>query len=160
MATIQQLTDYKVDMDAENVMDVRTEKIDPIVSSNYRYTFRLDTSAYLDKNTMLLFKCRAKTGEAANKIRLNCFNGGLGAIENVELRIGDFQVQRINNVNQWSTLNHLYSSSPEVQNKKFSAYLQNGLRYRVLDETQANAGTGDSDLTGVITTDPAKSGIN
>ncbi len=160
MSSLQDLTDYSVDMNAENIMDVRTEKIDPIVSSAYRYTFRLDTSAYLDKNTMLLFKCRAKTGEGANKVRLNCFNGGLGAIQNVELRIGDFQVQRINNVNQWATLNHLYSSSPAVQNKKFSAYLQNGLEYRVLNESEANAGTGASDLTGVITTDPAKSGIN
>tara|TARA_Y100001938_G_scaffold5555_1_gene6945 strand:+ start:1147 stop:2628 length:1482 start_codon:yes stop_codon:yes gene_type:complete len=156
---IAQLTDYSVDMDAENVMDVRTEKLDPIVSSAYRYTFRLDTAAYLDKNTMLLFKVKAKTGEAANNIRLNCFNGGLGAIENVELRIGDFQVQRINNVNQWSTLNHLYSSSPEVQNKKFSHYLQNGIQYRVLTEDEANAGQ-DADLTGVITTDPVASGIN
>jgi hypothetical protein len=156
---LAQLTDYSVDMDAENVMDVRTEKIDPIVSSAYRYTFRLDTAAYLDKNTMLLFKVKAKTGEAANNIRLNCFNGGLGAIENVELRIGDFQVQRINNVNQWSTLNHLYSSSPEVQNKKFSHYLQNGIQYRVLTEDEANAGA-NADLTGVITTDPVASGIN
>ena len=54
---IQQLTDYSVDMDQENVMDVRTEKIDPIVSSAYRYTFRFDSAAYLDKNTMLMFKC-------------------------------------------------------------------------------------------------------
>ena len=55
MNTLDRLTDYSVDMDAENIMDVRTEKLDPIVSSNYRYTFRLDTSSYLDKNTMLLF---------------------------------------------------------------------------------------------------------
>lgn len=153
---LQKLTDYSVDMDAENIMDIRTEKLDPIVSSNYRYTFRLDSAAYLDKNTMLLFKCRAKTGVGADNLRLNCFNGGLGAIENVELQIGDFQVQKINNVNQWSTLNHLYSQSQEVQNKKFPAYLQNCLKYDVLSAE----GTPAADNVGVITPDNALSGIN
>ena len=154
--TLERLTDYSVDMDAENIMDVRTEKLDPIVSSAYRYTFRLDTSAYLDKNTMLLFKCKAKTGEGANNCRLNCWNGGLGAIQNVELRIGDFSVQRINNVNLWSTMNHLYSSTPEVQNKKFSHYLQNGLKYQVRN----SQGAADEAMVGTIQPDNDNSGIN
>mgnify|MGYP003657671953 FL=1 len=153
---ISRLTDYKVDMDAENIMDVRTEKLDPIVSSASRYVFRFDTSAYLDKNTMLLFKPRAKTGEGANNLRLNCFNGGLGAIKSVELRIGDFVVQKIDNVNQWSTLNHVYSQSPEVQDKKLSAYLQNNLKYKVI----TSQGTPASDNVGVIAVDNDKSGIN
>ena len=156
MNTLDRLTDYSVDMDAENIMDVRTEKLDPIVSSAYRYTFRLDTSAYLDKNTMLLFKCKAKTGEGANNCRLNCWNGGLGAIQNVELRIGDFSVQRINNVNLWSTMNHLYSSTPEVQNKKFSHYLQNGLKYQVRN----SQGAADEAMVGTIQPDNDNSGIN
>jgi len=153
---ISRLTDYKVDMDAENIMDVRTEKLDPIVSNAYSYTFRFDTSAYLDKNTMLLFKPKAKTGEGANNLRLNCFNGGLGAIQSVELRIGDFVVQRIDNVNTWSTLNHLYSQTPGVQDKKLSAYLQNNLKYDVISAQ----GTPSSDNVGVIAVDGAKSGIN
>ena len=153
---ISRLTDYKVDMDAENIMDVRTEKLDPIVSSASRYVFRFDTSAYLDKNTMLLFKPRAKTGQGASNLRLNCFNGGLGAIKSVELRIGDFVVQKIDNVNQWSTLNHVYSQSPEVQDKKLSAYLQNNLKYKVI----TSQGTPASDNVGVIAVDNDKSGIN
>ena len=153
---IQQLTDYSVDMDQENVMDVRTEKIDPIVSSAYRYTFRFDSAAYLDKNTMLMFKCRTPADVAGTDLRLNGWNGGLGAIKDVELQIGDFQVQKIHNVNDWSTLNHLKSASPEVQNKKFSHYLQNGLKYKVLNK----AGTADSDIVGAIAVDNDKSGIN
>ena len=110
MDNLDRLTDYSVDMDAENIMDVRTEKLDPIVSGAYRHTFRLDTSAYLDKNTMLLFKVRAKDLATSNdNCRLNCFNGALSCIQSIEMQIGDFQVQKINNVNQWATLNHLYS---------------------------------------------------
>ena len=153
---LSRLTDYSVD-DAENIMDVRTEKLDPIVSSAYRYTFRLDTAAYLDKNTMLLFKCKAKSGAVAgDNCRLNCFNGGLGAIKDVELQIGDFQVQKIHKVNEWATLNHLYSLTPEVQNKKLSSYLHNGLSYQVLNAE----GTPAADNVGVITPDNNKSGIN
>jgi len=156
MDVMSRLTDYSVD-DAENIMDVRTEKLDPIVSSNYRYTFRLDSAAYLDKNTMLLFKCRAASGAiSGDNCRLNCFNGGLGAIKDVELQIGDFQVQKIHNVNQWATLNHLYSLPPEVQNKKLSAYLQNGIKYQVLNAQ----GTPASDNVGVIAPDNTTSGIN
>jgi len=156
MDMLSRLTDYSVD-DAENIMDVRTEKLDPIVSSAYRYTFRLDTAAYLDKNTMLLFKCKAKDGTvSADNCRLNCFNGGLGAVKDVELQIGDFQVQKVHKVNEWATLNHLYSLTPEVQNKKLSSYLQNGLAYKVLNAQ----GTPASDNVGVIAVDSEKSGIN
>lgn len=153
---LSRLTDYSVD-DAENIMDVRTEKLDPIVSSAYRYTFRLDTAAYLDKNTMLLFKCKAKDGTvSAANCRLNCFNGGLGAVKDVELQIGDFQVQKVHKVNEWATLNHLYSLTPEVQNKKLSSYLHNGLSYQVLNAQ----GTPVADNVGVIAPDNNKSGIN
>ena len=156
MDMLSRLTDYSVD-DAENIMDVRTEKIDPIVSSAYRYTFRLDTSAYLDKNTMLLFKCKAKDGTvSAANCRLNCFNGGLGAIKDVTIRVGDFVLQKLHQVNEWATLNHLYSLTPEVQNKKLSSYLQNGLAYEVLNAQ----GTPASDNVGVIAVDGNKSGIN
>lgn len=157
MDMLKQLTDYSVDMDAENIMDVRTEKLDPIVSSAYRYVFRFDSAAYLDKNTMLMFKCKAKdaTVSAAN-CRLNTFNGALGSIKNVELQIGDFQVQKIENVNQWSTLNHLYSVPPEVQNKKLAAYLQNGLKFSV----RKAAGDANDDVVGAIQPDNEKSGIN
>lgn len=157
MDMLDRLTDYSVDMDAENIMDVRTEKIDPIVSSAYRYVFRFDSAAYLDKNTMLMFKCKAKDGTVSgDNVRLNVFNGGLGAIKDVELQIGDFQVQKIHNVNEWSTLNHLYSLPPEVQNKKLAAYIQNGIKFNVRD-TQ---GTANSENVGTIQVDNTKSGIN
>ena len=47
MNQLQRLTDYRV-QDQESIMEIRTERLDPIVSSNYRYQFRLDTSSYID----------------------------------------------------------------------------------------------------------------
>ena len=91
--SLQRLTDYSVD-DQESIMDIRTERLDPIVSSDYRYTFRLDTMSYVDRNSMLTFKCNASAAAAGN-VRVNCFNGGLGAIKSIELQVGDFQIQKI-----------------------------------------------------------------
>ena len=105
MNQLQQLTDYKVS-DAESIMEIRTERLDPIVSSAYRYQFRLDTSSYIDRNTMLTFKCHS-TAAANNNCRLNTFNGGLSCVKNIELQVGDFSIQKIENVNLWATANHL-----------------------------------------------------
>ena len=154
MAEIQRLTNYAPD-DTENFMDIRTERLDPIVSSAYRYQFRLDPAAFLDKNSMLLFKVNSADGNSANK-RLNCFNGGLGAIKTIELQIGDHQVQRIDDVGKWATLNKLYSLPVAVQEKVMSHYLKSQLKY----EVQKAEGTQRSDVTGVIRPDGTNSGIN
>ncbi len=154
MTDINRLTDYQVD-DLESNMEIRTERLDPIVSSAYRYTFRIDSSSYIDRNSMLVFK--AHSSAAANdNCRANCFSGFLGAIKSVELQIGDFQVQKIENVNRWSALNHLASRSPQVQNKKLSHYLHNALKY----EVRSVAGAADSEVTGSIAPDNTNSGIN
>jgi hypothetical protein len=154
MNQLQRLTNYNV-ADTESIMEIRTERLDPIVSSAYRYQFRLDTSSYIDRNTMLTFKCHTTAG-ASDNVRLNCFNGGLGAIRSVELQVGDFSIQKIENVNLWSTANHLYAKTPSVQNKKLSHYLHNALKYKV----NPVAGAADCDVTGSIAPDNDKSGVN
>ncbi len=45
------LVDYTVE-DVPNVMEVRTEILEPTQSSAYRHTFRIDQSGFLDENTM------------------------------------------------------------------------------------------------------------
>ncbi len=154
MNQLNRLTDYKVD-DQESIMEIRTERLDPIVSSAYRYQFRLDTSSYIDRNTMLLFKCHSSAA-ANNNCRVNCWNGGLGAIKSIELQVGDFSIQKIDNVNQWSTTNHLYNLTPSVQNKKLSHYLHNALKY----EVRSAAGAADCEVVGSIQPDGTNSGIN
>ena len=42
---IGRLTDYTVD-GSDSIMDIRSELLDPIVSSSYRYQFRLDTASF------------------------------------------------------------------------------------------------------------------
>ena len=152
--SLQRLTDYKVD-DQESIMDIRTERLDPIVSSDYRYVFRLDTMAYVDRNSMLTFKCHSSAA-ANNNCRVNCWNGGLGAIKSIELQVGDFTIQKIEDVNLWATTNHLYAVPPAVQDKKFSHYLHNALKY----EVRETAGAADCEVVGSIQPAGATSGIN
>lgn len=154
MTDINRLTDYQVD-DLESNMEIRTERLDPIVSSAYRYTFRIDSSSYIDRNSMLVFKAHT-TAAANNNVRVNTWSGFLGAIKSVELQVGDFSIQKINNVNRWSALNHLYSRSPQVQNKKLSHYLHNQLRPEVLSV----AGAASEQVTGAIEPSATLSGIN
>ena len=154
MNQLQKLTDYSV-TDAESIMEIRTERLDPIVSSAYRYQFRLDTSSYIDRNTMLTFKAPS-TAAANDNCRLNCWNGGLGAIKSIELQVGDFSIQKIENVNLWATANHLYAKTPSVQNKLLSHYLHNNLKYEVVPV----AGAADCDVVGSIKPDNSTSGIN
>ena len=150
---ISQLTDYSTD-DRESLMDCRTELLDPVVSSAYRYQFRLDASSFLDKNSLLLFKPVAVDNAGAR--RLNCWNGGLGCIRAIEFQVGDFQVQRIEDINLWSSTNMLYNLPPAVQTKKLGHYLHNQLKYLVSSGT----GPGVSDLTGQVEVDNGNSGIN
>lgn len=149
---MNRLTDYSI-TDEDSIVDIRTELLDPIVSSNFRYQFRLDASSFLDKNTMLLFKMSQSSG---NSQRLNVVNGAFGALSAIEFQVGDFQVQRIEDVNLWATLNSLLRETPAVQNKKLGHYLQNQAKYEVL---QSN-GAGDGQLTGAIQLDNTNSGIN
>lgn len=150
---VSQLTDYSTD-DRESLMDCRTELLDPVVSSAYRYQFRLDASSFLDKNSLLLFKPVAVDNAGAR--RLNCWNGGLGCIRAIEFQVGDFQVQRIEDINLWSSTNMLYNLPPAVQTKKLGHYLHNQLKYLVSSGT----GPGVSDLTGQVEVDNGNSGIN
>ena len=152
---INRLTDYSTD-GSDSIMDIRSELLDPIVSSTYRYQFRLDTASFLDKNTLLLFKPRATNGGDSGNLRLNSWNGALGAIRAVEFQIGDFQVQRIEDINEWATTNMLYNLPPDVQTKKLGHYLHNQLQYQV----SSTAGAGVSDLVGQVEVDNERSGIN
>ena len=159
-SSIQRLTDYRL-TDTENIMEVRTERIFPINSSTYKHIFRLDTAGFLDKSSMLTFKCNAKDGVASAKnLRLNCFNGVLGAIKRVQLHFGDFEIANLTEAGRWATLNHLYKLKTDVQNKKLSHYLGNQLHYEVLaadDATNMAAGNGP---TGAIYPDNTRSGMN
>ena len=121
MASLQELTNYEA-TSPDNVMDVRTEFLEPIHSTGntFKHTFRIDTMGFLDKNTLLCFKTKA-TANSGN-LRANTFNGVLGAIKRVRLLFGDFEIQDLDNCGMWATLNHLVKMRPDSRRKKMGHY--------------------------------------
>lgn len=163
MASLQELTNYEATA-PDNVMDVRTEFLEPIHSTGntYKHTFRIDTMGFLDKNTLLCFKPLAKDGTvSAAGVRANTFNGVLGGVKRVRLLFGDFEIQDLDSVGMWATLNHLMKMRPDSRLKKMGHYLGNQLHTQVLaDTTPAISAQGSLGQTGQIYPNNETSGIN
>ncbi len=160
MASLQELTNYEA-TSPDNVMDVRTEFLEPIHSTGntMKHTFRIDTMGFLDKNTLLCFKM--KNAAANSNLRANTFNGVLGAIKRCRLLFGDFEIQDLDNVGMWATLNHLLKMRPDSRLKKMGHYLSNQLHTQVLEEADtAISAQGGLGLTGQIYPNNDTSGIN
>tara|TARA_Y100001972_G_scaffold19650_2_gene22594 strand:- start:3425 stop:4930 length:1506 start_codon:yes stop_codon:yes gene_type:complete len=160
MASLQELTNYEA-TSPDNVMDVRTEFLEPIHSTGntFKHTFRIDTMGFLDKNTLLCFKTKA-TANSGN-LRANTFNGVLGAIKRVRLLFGDFEIQDLDNCGMWATLNHLVKMRPDSRRKKMGHYLANALDTQVLQETDNSiSAQGGLGQTGQIYPNNDTSGIN
>lgn len=161
------LTDYSVD-DTPNIMDVKTELISPISSStnSYKQTFRLDTAAYLDSDTLLLFKGLAKDANtSADDLRFNSASGCLGAIDRVQFRIGGFVIQNLSEAGLWSALNVLYKERPDKQNKYWTHYFHNCLKTKVAGHASdadlaKGSDAGKNATTGSFVIDSAKNGFD
>ena len=95
--TIEELMDYQV-TDRENVMDARSDRLDPITSSTYRYRFRVDSYGYCGRDSVLLFKLTGDEG--TDVLRTNIMSGGLGAISVARLSVGDQIIQETRDFNQ------------------------------------------------------------
>ncbi len=163
MASLADLTNYTA-TSPDNVMDVRTEFLEPLHSTGntYKHTFRIDTMGFLDKNTLLCFKPVAKDATvSAAGVRANAFNGVLGGVKRVRLLFGDFEIQDLDSVGMWATLNHLLKMRPDSRLKKMGHYLANQLHTQVLQETTAAiSGQGGLGQTGQIYPNNSTSGIN
>lgn len=160
--------------DINNILDIRSETVYPLSlsASAKKYIFRLEPNGYLDKDSMLLFKL--KNVNDNQDLRVNIFNGALGAINRATLSIGDYTLNDTDSVNKWSTLHHLSSMPRSKQNAYLSHYLGNQLHTEVLDistqhivqipipESDPPAFIDDPrsvDGVGSLQVDPRKSGI-
>ena len=128
MNTLNDLTDYAEPLQP-NAMDIRTEYLEPITSSTYKYTFRLDQSGYLDTNSMIVWKPQAKArgGTATDNIlRHNMWNGALGGIKRVIFQVGDNIINDVQDVWKYATLKNANMPS-SMRNGFLGHYLGNSL---------------------------------
>ena len=157
------LTDYSIN-ETPMMMDIRSDTLEPISGvqgiSN-RFVFRLDQAGYLDANSMLCFKvCNANNDIRS---RVNCFNGGLGAIKRVIFQVGDYIINDVNGADIISTLMNLSSQNPNTRNHYSGWYYGNQLWTDIKRVGGvANTGTFSTEFGGVgsMFVDPQRSGLN
>ena len=121
MTSLDNLTQYDEDLEP-NSMDIRTEYVEPITSSTYKYTFRLDQSGYLDTNSMLVFKLQAQNN--TNTLRVNNWNGCIGGISRVIFQVGDNIINDVQDLYKYASLSKM-NMPPSMRNKYLGHYLGN-----------------------------------
>jgi hypothetical protein len=114
-----------------NSIEIRTEYLEPITSSTYKYTFRMDASGYLDTNSMLVFKLNTTADEGFH--RVNLWNGVLGGIKRCIFQVGDNIINDIQDVYKYSTLKNM-NVAPSVRNNYHGHYLGNSLWIDTIQE--------------------------
>ena len=161
MTDVAALMNYQID-EMPQPMEVRTEKISFTNKSNNNniYTFQLQPTGFLDSNALLVFKLKAKDQATSDdNCRLNCFNGALGALKSVQFKIGDQLIQRIEDVNLWSTLNRFLIFDEDKRNKFKSHYYGNALYGEILKDGDQRV-HGVNSFTGSVFPDNVKCGID
>jgi len=145
------LIDYEP-QDVPSNMEIRTETINPINSSDSTrtYKFEITNVGYLDGNSMLTFKVKNNT---ADNLRANCWNGGLGAIKRATFSIGDFMVSDFQELSRMATLLSM-NVPPSTRNDFMGHFIGNCLHLDIAQDANAlrngNAG-GTGSL--IVTTD-------
>ena len=136
------LINYEI-QDIPQQSEIRTEETEPLnpATDNTRiFKFKVNNTGFLDGTSMITFKLQ-KTATATGLCRVNCWNGGLGAIKSAVLRVGDFEICNTQDLSRISTLRHL-NRDVSIRNNLLGYYLGNRLGVSV-DNT-----AGDADLDG------------
>ena len=141
------LINYEI-QDVPQQSDIRTEETEPMnpATINTRvFQFKINNTGFLDGTSMITFKL-AKTASATGLCRVNCWNGGLGAIKSAVLRVGDFEICNTQDLSRIATLRHL-NEDMSVRNNLHGYYLGNALGCNV-DASSGVANTDGAD-TGI-----------
>ena len=160
------LINYEI-KDIPQMSEIRTEEVEPMnpqTSRTRNFKFKVSNTGFLDGTSMITFKLqKTATAEAhaagADRLRVNLWNGVLGAIKSAVLKVGDFEICNTQGLDRISTLRHL-NKPQSIRNGLFGFYLGNNLD--VFIETiagNANQEGGDRGV-GQIRPHAQRSGIN
>ena len=156
MSQLSALMNYSEDLQPNSV-DIRTEYLEPISSSTYKYTFRLDQMGYLDTNSMLVFKNVAVGGGNNNKCRVNSWNGILGQIKRVIFQVGDNIINDVQDIYKYATIKNM-NVPPSVRNQFHGKYLGNSFVNRVQDNSADKPSDGQPDRAGYTANENSRTG--
>ena len=127
------LIDYEL-KEAPQQSEIRTEEEEPLnpqTSSTRTFKFKVNNVGFLDGTSMITFKLqKTATADAAHRLRVNCWNGALGAIKSAVMKVGDFEIVNTQGLDRIATLRHL-NQPTAIRNDMLGFYLANNLRVHV-----------------------------
>ena len=157
------LFNYDVNLEPQTI-DIRSETLEPISSSTYRYVFRLDQAGQLDSNSLLLFKLiRNGTNGTQHDYRVNPFAGGLLGIKRATFQVGDYILNDTEDIGKISSLVDMGTINTLNKNKLHSHYFGNSFNSKVIVDGGSGAGAGKESRLGgegTIIYDRKKSGVD
>lgn len=145
------------------INEIRTEEVEPLTqqTDNTRtFKFKITNVGFLDGTSMLTFKLKkSSSAGAGDRLRVNLWNGGLGAIDSAVMRVGDYEVVNTQGLSRIQTLRHL-NKTQAVRNDLFGFYLGNSLKTQVATVAGSANDFGADRGVGQIRVDTFTSGIN
>ena len=160
--SIAELLDYGL-KEVPQQAEIRTETIETnnsTTDSSKVFKFTIRNVGFLEGTSMLTFKLKRLAG-ANGDFRVNLWNGALGCIKNAHLRVGDYEISNVQDVDRMATLLNMNKSVLQRRNV-LGHYVGNSLELKV--------NTGDADATrgggtnatgkGQIWQDELNSGLN
>lgn len=157
------LIDYEIkDFPQQN--EIKTEEEEPMnpqTNNTRTFKFKVNNVGFLDGTSMFSFKLAKSTSAGGgDRLRVNLWNGALGAIKSATMKVGDFEICNTQGLDRIATLRHL--NVPVRQRNDFLGfYLGNNLH---LNKNNSAAGSADdfgADRTvGQLRMIPGDCGIN
>ena len=122
--------------------EIRTEEEEPLnpqTSNTRTFKYKINNVGMLDGTSMFTFKLQKTAGATAgDRLRVNLWNGALGAIKSAVMRVGDFEIVNTQGLDRIATLRHL-NKSVHVRNSMFGNYLGNNLNLHVASDASTVA---------------------
>ena len=160
--SIAELLDYGL-KEVPQQAEIRTETIETnnsTTDSSKVFKFTIRNVGFLEGTSMLTFKLKRLAG-ANGDFRVNLWNGALGCIKNAHLRVGDYEISNVQDVDRMATLLNMNKSVLQRRNV-LGHYVGNSLELKVnTGDADANRGTGTNATgKGQIWQDEVNSGLN
>lgn len=161
--SIVDMMNYEI-KDVPMQSEIRTEEVEtlnPSTDATRVFKFKIHNTGFLDSTSMIKFNLvKSATADGNHRLRVNAWNGCLGAIKSATMSVGDFIICETQDVHKIATLRHL-NKPLDQRNDFFGHYLGNNLRVFV-DATNGVSGNqeGADRSVGQLRVNHTLSGIN
>ena len=160
--SIAELLDYGL-KEVPQQSEIRTETVETnnaTTDTSKVFKFTIRNVGFLEGTSMLTFKLKNLTGGNQDKFRVNLWSGALGCIKNAHLKIGDYEVQNVQDVDRVAAMLNLNKSVLQRRNV-LGHYLGNSLELAVLPAAAVGRGSGTAATgRGQIVHSETNSGVN